>query len=100
MNNSTNPFLLGNFAPVLDELDIKKLEVIGEVPHDLLGIYMRNGPNPAFPPISYTYPYDGDGMIHAIYIAQGQAAYKNRFVETKGLAKERKAGKALYSRVC
>lgn len=99
MNNATNPYLLGNFAPVHDELDIKKLEVIGEIPQDLLGVYMRNGPNPAFPPISYTYPYDGDGMIHAIYIAHGQAAYKNRFVETKGLAKERRAGKALYSSV-
>ena len=99
MNHSSNPYLLGNFAPVHDELDVKQLEVVGEIPKDLLGIYMRNGPNPAFPPILYTYPYDGDGMIHAVYIADGQAAYKNRFVETKGLLKERKAGKALYSSV-
>lgn len=99
MNNTTNPYLLGNFAPVHDELEVKELEIVGEIPQDLLGIYMRNGPNPAFPPISYTYPYDGDGMIHAIYIANGKAAYKNRFVETKGLIKERKAGKALYNSV-
>lgn len=57
---------------------------------------MRNGPNPAFPPISYTYPFDGDGMIHAIYIKNGRAAYRNRFVETTGFVKERKADKALY----
>ncbi|MGM9454612.1 carotenoid oxygenase family protein [Legionella bozemanae] len=99
MNNSNNPYLSGNYAPVHDELGVNQLEVIGEIPKDLMGIYMRNGPNPEFPPISYTYPYDGDGMIHAVYIANGKAAYRNRFVETKGLLKERKAGKALYSGV-
>jgi carotenoid cleavage dioxygenase-like enzyme len=95
-SNSINPYLSGNYAPVHDELDVKHLEVIGEIPKDLLGIYMRNGPNPAFPPIAYTYPYDGDGMIHALYLAEGNAAYRNQFVATKGLLKERKAGKALY----
>lgn len=96
---SVNPYLMGNYAPIDNELDINELEVIGEIPKDLFGVYMRNGPNPAFPPISYTYPYDGDGMIHAVYIADGKAAYRNRYVETKGLLKERKAGKALYGGV-
>jgi carotenoid cleavage dioxygenase len=96
---SSNPFLAGNFAPALDELDCSDLEIIGEIPAELSGIYMRNGPNPQFPPQSYTYPYDGDGMIHAIYIADGKAAYRNRFVQTKALLKERQAGKALYGGV-
>ena len=95
----SNPFLAENFAPVLDELDCSDLEVVGEIPADLSGIYMRNGPNPEFPPLSYTYPYDGDGMIHAIYITEGKAAYRNRFVLTKSLLKERQAGKALYGGV-
>lgn len=38
----------GNDAPVKNELDVKNLKVIGEIPHDLMGIYMRNGPNPFF----------------------------------------------------
>ena len=96
MQNNNNPFLAGNFAPVLDSLDIKNLEVVGKIPDDLYGVYMRNGPNPAFPPLSYTYPYDGDGMIHALYLHDGQADYRNQFVHTKGLNKEQKAGKALY----
>jgi len=91
-----NPYLASNFAPITDELDLENLQVVGEIPKDLCGIYMRNGPNPAFPPISYTYPYDGDGMIHAIYLRDGKASYSNRYVQTKGLIKERKAGKALY----
>jgi carotenoid cleavage dioxygenase len=88
--------LAENYAPVLDELDVENLTVIGEIPKDLNGVYMRNGPNPQFEPISYTYPFDGDGMIHAVYINEGKAHYRNRFVETKGLMKERKAEKALY----
>jgi len=92
-----NPYLAGNFAPIQDELVVEDLQVIGEIPKNLTGIYMRNGPNPQFPTISYTYPYDGDGMIHAVYIDQGKARYRNRYVETKALLKERRAGKALYS---
>jgi len=95
-NNHVNPYLSGNYAPVQDELEIKNLKVFGEIPKELRGIYMRNGPNPTFPPISYTYPYDGDGMIHAIYIGDGKADYRNRYVQTKGLLKETKAGKSLY----
>jgi carotenoid cleavage dioxygenase-like enzyme len=94
-----NPYLDGNYAPVHDELEIENLKIIGEIPKDLTGIYMRNGPNPEFPPISYTYPFDGDGMIHAIYLANGKAHYRNRYVETRELKKERRAGKALYSGV-
>jgi len=93
---AVNPYLSGNFAPVQDELLVNELPVTGEIPKDLTGIYMRNGPNPQFAPIRYTFPYDGDGMIHAVYIAEGKAHYRNRYVETKGLMKERRAGKTLY----
>lgn len=95
-DNTNNPFLTANYAPVHDELDVHELEVDGEIPHDLFGVYMRNGPNPAYPPISYTYPFDGDGMIHALYLQEGKAHYRNRFVETRGLKVERRAGKAVY----
>lgn len=92
----SNPFLMGNFAPITDELNIENLSVIGELPKDLNGIYMRNGPNPAFPPFSYTYPFDGDGMLHALYFQNGKVSYKNRFIETDQLKVERRIGKAIY----
>src|SRR5437016_2254209 len=94
--DETNPFLTGNYAPVHDELTINNLEVIGEIPRDILGIYMRNGPNPAFEPVAYNFPFDGDGMIHAVYIADGKAHYRNRYVRTQELLDEQRAGKALY----
>jgi carotenoid cleavage dioxygenase len=94
-----NPFLENDFAPVHDELDVQNLKVIGKIPEKLNGVYMRNGPNPYFPPITYTYPIDGDGMIHAVYINDGKASYRNRFVKTEELLQEQKAGRALYGGV-
>jgi carotenoid cleavage dioxygenase len=97
--SNNNRFLEANYAPVHDELFVENLSIQGEMPKDLNGIYMRNGPNPQFTPISYTYPFDGDGMIHAVYISEGKASYRNRFIETRELLKERRAGKALYGGV-
>jgi carotenoid cleavage dioxygenase-like enzyme len=94
-----NPLLIGGFAPVHDELTVTGLPVRGAIPRDLSGVYMRNGPNAAYPPLSYTYPLDGDGMIHAVYLEDGKASYRNRFVETPGLKAERRAGRAIYGGV-
>jgi carotenoid cleavage dioxygenase len=94
---SDDPHLSGNFAPVGPELDVDNLPVIaGRIPPDLRGAYMRNGPNPLYKPIAFTYPMDGDGMVHAVYFENGRARYRNRFVETAGLAAERRAGRAIY----
>lgn len=94
-----SPFLKGNFAPVHKELSIDALEISGEIPADMEGVYMRNGPNPEFPPFSYTYPFDGDGMIHALYFKNKMVSYRNRFIVTDQLATERRFGKALYGGV-
>lgn len=91
-----SPFLKNGFAPVYDELDIKDLEIEGTIPSELNGCYLRNGPNPYFKPYTYTYPVDGDGMIHQITIRNGQASYKNKFVKTKGFIAEKKAKMSLY----
>ena len=94
--SSVNPFLQGNFAPWRMEGDAPDLEVIGELPRELRGTYFRNGPNPAFEPIGRYHWFDGDGMIHAIRIADGRAHYRNRWVASEGLNEERAAGHALY----
>jgi carotenoid cleavage dioxygenase len=94
---SDDPHLSGNYLPVAREIDAANLPVIsGRIPHDLSGAYMRNGPNPRFKPIYYAYPMDGDGMIHAVYFDNGQARYRNRFVQTSGFATEQRAGRAIY----
>lgn len=91
-----NYYLQGNYAPIHKELNITHLEVEGTLPADLNGMYVRNGPNPMFPPITYTYPFDGDGMLHALTFNNGTVSYRNRWVETKGLIAEKKVGRAIY----
>ncbi|MGW2482069.1 carotenoid oxygenase family protein [Streptomyces sp. NPDC001571] len=91
------PHLLGSFAPVTEEVDVVDLAVTGEIPPSLHGLYVRNGPNPRFTPIgSYLYPIDGDGMLHGVWLSEGRARYRNRFVRTPGLMAEERAGRALW----
>ncbi|HQY86702.1 MAG: carotenoid oxygenase family protein [Ilumatobacteraceae bacterium] len=90
------PFLQGLMAPVFDERDDRDLEVVGEIPAGLRGMFVRTGPNPQFAPLGAYHPFDGDGMLHAVYLEDGKARYRNRFVESKGLLAERARGHACY----
>ncbi len=95
---STNPALTGAFAPVFDERDDANLVVEGEIPAGLRGIFMRNGPNPQFEPDThYAYPFDGTGMVHAVYLQDGQARYRNRWVRTADFQREQAAGRRIYN---
>ncbi len=91
-----NPNLQGGYAPVSRELVADKLPVIGEVPRDFSGLYVRNGPVPQHAPEGKYHWYDGDGMLHAVHFQGGEVTYRNRWVETEGLLADRRAGKNLW----
>ncbi len=91
------PALSGNNAPVHDELVLDNLAVEGELPADLNGLYVRNGPNPYFAPQWRYHAYDGDGMLHALRFDRGQVSYRNRFIHTAALQEEMAAGQALWT---
>lgn len=57
-----NPYLDDNFAPVHREITSDTLEIIGELPSSLSGMFLRNGPNPQFSPIGQYHWFDGDGI--------------------------------------
>ena len=79
----TNPYLVGNFAPVRDERDAAALDVTGAIPPELTGLLLRNGPNPVLDPDPALYHWFlGDGMLHGIELAGGAARYRNRWVRT------------------
>ena len=46
-NRNDNEFLLNNYKPINKENIIKLDKIIGKVPLDLNGAYLRNGPNPS-----------------------------------------------------
>ncbi len=78
--NALNPYLHGSYAPVSDELTLLELEVIGKIPRDMHGAYLRNGPNPLSAPQDLHHWFDGDGMLHGVYFEDGRAEYRNRYV--------------------
>ena len=75
MSQATNPdkpfWLRDNFAPTPDEVSTSSLEVVGTIPADLRGRYLRTGPNPMSGPTEHWFL--GDGMIHGIELAGGEA---------------------------
>jgi carotenoid cleavage dioxygenase-like enzyme len=91
-----NPFLLGNLAPVREEVTADDLTVIGKLPPEMDGMFLRNGPNPQFPPINNYHVFEGDGMLHGVRIRDGKASYRNRYIRTVYWKAENAAGKALY----
>lgn len=91
-----NLFLSGNFAPVREEVTADDLPVVGRIPSGLEGMFVRNGPNPQFPPLGHYHWFDGDGMLHGVRLAGGKASYRNRYIRTAGFEAERAAGKALW----
>ncbi|MGE3864947.1 MAG: carotenoid oxygenase family protein [Burkholderiaceae bacterium] len=96
--STDNPFLLGPFAPNLTEYtaDTESLTVIGEIPRDLHGIYVRNTHNPIHHAMGVYHPFDGDGMLHAVHFEDGKATYRNRFVQTTAFLAEQAAGRSLW----
>jgi carotenoid cleavage dioxygenase len=96
LDTTDNPYLLGGYAPVDTEIEASDLEVRGEIPSDLNGLYVRNGPNPRHLPAGRYHWFDGDGMLHALHLREGRAAYRNRWVRTVGFQRESRAGTALY----
>jgi carotenoid cleavage dioxygenase len=90
-----NAYLSGNFAPVRSEDDFD-LEVTGQIPAGIRGVFYRNGPNPQFEPRGDYHWFTGDGMIHGFFVEDGKVSYRNRYVRTPKYEIENAAGKALF----
>ena len=88
--NDASPYMQGNFAPVQTEHTAADLEVTGQVPADLEGRLLRNGPNPVgHVDMKSHHWFLGDGMVHGIRLAGGEAHwYRNRYVGSAAIARE------------
>lgn len=96
IDSFANPYLEGMHTPVRREIDAPELEIIGDVPTDLNGIYLRNGPNPRRQPLGIHHWFDGDGMLHGVQIRDGKISYRNRWVRTRGYEAENQSGKTIW----
>ncbi|MEL7025093.1 MAG: carotenoid oxygenase family protein [Pseudomonadota bacterium] len=96
LKKNDHPYRNGAWTPNYDEYDADDLTVIGEIPADIDGIYVRNTENPLHDSIGKYHPFDGDGMLHMMQIQNGKARYKNRFVRTQGFQAEQENGGPLW----
>jgi 8'-apo-carotenoid 13,14-cleaving dioxygenase len=79
-----NFYQFGNFAPVTTEITATDLPVIGQIPQELEGRLLRNGPNP-FGPVDpeFHHWFSGTGMVHGVRLRGGKAEwYRNRWVRS------------------
>ena len=91
-----SPFLEDAHAPIFEEKTITDMAVVGDLPRDLNGVYLRNGPNQTVKPIKNYHWFDGDGMLHAAHFERGKITYRNRWIRTDALAEETAARKAKF----
>ncbi len=76
-------YLAGNFGPVAEEQTVTTLNVTGTIPEELIGRFVRNGPNPpgAVDEEKHHW-FTGKGMVHGVRLNEGRAEwYRNRWVE-------------------
>lgn len=92
-----HPYLSGAWTPVFEEWLDDDCPVTGEIPRDLDGVYLRNTENPVQQPLGRYHPFDGDGMLCGLRLHNGCAAFRNRFVRTRGFVNEQDVGRALWS---
>lgn len=95
-NKVGNHYLTGSWRPADHELDVSELVVVGDLPEGLSGEFIRNGPNPMFEPVSEYHMFDGDGMLHKVSFEEGKASYRNRWIVSRGLEVEMRAGRGVY----
>jgi len=83
-----HPYLTGIHKPMAEELTLTDLVVVGEIPTEIDGRYLRIGPNPVTAPEEGSYHwFTGDGMTHGLRISKGKAQwYRNRWVRSNGVS--------------
>lgn len=70
------------------------LEVEGELPAALDGVYFRNGPGRFERGAQrYAHPFDGDGHVTRLALGPDGVRYTNRFVRTREYRDEERAGR-------
>ena len=97
LKKNDHPYRNGAWTPNYIEYDASDMKVVGEIPTDIDGIYVRNTENPMHEAIGVYHPFDGDAMLHSMRFQDGKATYRNRFVRTDGFLEELREGRSLWA---
>lgn len=81
----------GALTPVVNEVDLVDLSIVGEIPRDLNGVLVRNGPNPLrgrFEGNDVLSWWAEAAMLHGISFQDGRVmGYRNRWARTQQWAR-------------
>lgn len=81
-----------------DSFSPMNMQVYGNIPEAVNGIYLRNGPAKLERDgLRYHHWFDGDGMIQKYAINNGQVTHSGQFVHTFKYRQEEQAQRFLYS---
>jgi carotenoid cleavage dioxygenase-like enzyme len=80
-----------------EEHDIECLEVEGSIPLWLAGELIRNGPGKVVVDKPMKHWFDGLAMLHRFHIANGNVAYRSRFIDCAAYRSAREEGRITYS---
>ena len=74
-------------------------EVEGEIPNEMEGTLLRNGPA-MYEREGFIKSYlDGDGMVTSVAVKDGKAYFRNKFVVTEDFDEEERTGKYIKSSI-
>lgn len=91
------PTCHGGLENLDQEYDYVVADIEGELPADLEGTFIRNGPGrQKIGGTPYAHWFDGDGMLSSFTFRNGQVRFKNRYVRTPKYVEETAAQKILY----
>jgi carotenoid cleavage dioxygenase-like enzyme len=87
----------GGFLRNSKECDIERLHVEGNIPDWLEGELIRNGPGQVMVDKPMRHWFDGFAMLHRFHIANGEVAYRSRYIDCEAYRTAQKEGRITYS---
>jgi len=93
------PMFRGINAPSRIEVDAHDLQIDGEIPRDINGVFYRIAPDNQYPPRFHDdVPFNADGTISVFRFENGRVHLRHRYVQTERFKLERSAGRALFGK--
>jgi len=94
---SSQPTMRGFFAPQRYEADILDCEIMGQVPTDIDGQFVRLGGDWYYPPkFPDDAPLHSDGHMSRFRFKNGRVSYKSKFVRTERFNSNLEAGRQQF----
>jgi carotenoid cleavage dioxygenase len=94
---SGNPTMKGFFSPQRYDAEIRDCEVVGKIPSDLQGAFVRLGGEWYYPPkFADDAVLNTDGYVSMFRFNKGRVDYKGRFVRTERFERNLAAQRQLY----